>query len=272
MKVILSHDIDHISAFEHLTKDTILYKYIVRTHFELLINKISFAEYRSRWKELWKNKWHNVDSIMDYHDELGIKSCFFIGVNNGKGLSYPLKYAQQLIPGILERNYELGVHGIAFDSAAAIKEEYDLFAQLSGQQKFGIRMHYLRTEENTFKNLSESGYVFDSSEVGYKDPYKIGGMWEFPLQLMDTWAINGGKRYQGNDLSQAKAYTLLKIEEAKRAELNYLSILFHDRYFSNSFETWKAWYCWLVEYLQKEGFEFLTYRECINLLENESAG
>ena len=39
MKVIISHDIDHITAREHLT-DTIIPKFIIRNKIELLTGKI----------------------------------------------------------------------------------------------------------------------------------------------------------------------------------------------------------------------------------------
>ena len=128
-------------------------------------------------------------------------------------------------------------------------------------------MHYLRQNEHTFNYMEQSGYRFDASEQGFKNPYLIGKMWEFPLQIMDGWVMNGEKRYQFLNLEQCKAYTKQKIDKAVEADLDILSILFHDRYFSSSFKTWKRWYEWLIIYLKDQKFEFVTHDQAIEELE-----
>lgn len=267
MKVIISHDIDHMTVWEHLPKDLILPKFIVRSNIELLKGKIQLAEYFNRHTDFIANKWQGIKEVMDFNDSVGIKSTFFIGVNNGVGLSYPLKHVRKWVPTIQQRGFEIGVHGINFQSYDAIKYEYDLFKEIVGNENFGIRMHYLRKNETTFKNIEKVGYQYDATEQGFKNPFKIGDMWEFPLQIMDGWIINGKNRYQTRTLEEAKKTTLEEIEKAKDAKLNYLSILFHDRYMSKSFKTWKNWYVWLIQYLIQEGFEFVVHEQAINELE-----
>jgi len=46
MKVIVSHDIDHISVTEHLLKDLIIPKHIVRSHLEWMTGKLAFRKLR----------------------------------------------------------------------------------------------------------------------------------------------------------------------------------------------------------------------------------
>ena len=269
MKIIISHDIDHITVWEHLFKDLIIPKFLVRSKLELWSGKISFAEYFNRLGDLFKNKWNGVDEVIEFNKNKNIKSSFFIGVNNGVGLSYPLEYATPIIKKIIDSGFEIGVHGIDFDAAEKVKNEFETFKKISGLNSFGIRMHYLRNDKNTLSYIEQAGYSYDSTEIGFKDPYKIGNMWEFPLQIMDGWMINGNKRWQKNNLEQAKKQTLQLIEKAEKMNLKYLSILFHDRYFSESFITWKHWYIWLVEYLQKNNFQFVTYKEAVKELENK---
>ena len=48
MKVIVSHDIDHLTVSEHLFKDAIVPKYYIRSYIELLSGKISLAELFNR--------------------------------------------------------------------------------------------------------------------------------------------------------------------------------------------------------------------------------
>ena len=268
MKIIISHDIDHVTVWEHLTKDLILPKFIVRANLELVKGKIGLHEYFHRYGDFFTNKWQGIEEIMNFNDSMGIKSSFFIGVNDGVGLSYSLKQVEKWAPKIIDRGFEVGVHGIDFESFEKIKKEYNTFKEISKLSKFGIRMHYLRTNEDTFKNIEKCGYLYEATQQGFKNPYKIGTMWEFPLQIMDGWVINGNSRFQTRTLEQAKAYTLQEIEKAKNAQLDFLSILFHDRYMSDSFKTWKNWYMWLVQHLKEEGYEFVLHQEAINELEN----
>jgi len=130
------------------------------------------------------------------------------------------------------------------------------------------RMHYLRKGENTMEYLNALGYLFDSTVFKTGDPYKIGRMWEFPLQIMDGYLICGNKRWQSVKLENVKKNTLSEIENARENKLKYLSILFHDRYFTPSYYTWFVWYTWLIDWLQKHEFEFISHKEAIKELEN----
>jgi hypothetical protein len=267
MKIILSHDVDHLTVWEHLFKDAILPKFAIRSQIELVNGKIGGREYLSRISDLFKNKWNGIDEVMAFNDSRGIKSTFFIGVNNGVGLSYPVEAAALSIRKIIDRGFEAGVHGINYADYNGIKKEYDLFRNLSGLENFGMRMHYLRSDEHTLENIAACGYRYDATDRGIKNPYRINGMWEFPLQVMDGWIINGSQRWQTRNLEQAKIETLEIIKEAENTGLEYLSILFHDRYFSDSFQSWRAWYCWLVDYLLNRECQFLTHTEAILELE-----
>lgn len=265
MKIIVSHDIDHITVWEHY-KDLIIPKHILRNHLELFKGKISFKEYCLRWVSLFSNKWQNIEEIISYNEKMGVKSNFFIGVNNGVGLSYSLNKVKKWVPKIVNRGFNVGVHGIDYDSLDKIKKEYDTFSSISGIKDIGIRMHYLRQNDDTFNNLAKAGYLYDASEIGFKNPYKIGEMWEFPLQIMEGWVFYQGKRYQEFDLEASKKYTINEINKAKEQNLDYLNILFHDRYYHKSFYTWKNWYDWVIFYLKEEGYEFVTYEQAVNEL------
>ena len=263
MKILLSHDIDHMTVWEHLFKDLILPKFVVRSNLELLKGKISVAEYLHRIGDFFKNKWQGIEEVMNFHDEMGIKSTFFIGVNNGVGLSYKLKHVEHWVPEIARRGFEVGVHGIAYNDFEAMKKEFETFKKITPDPEFGIRMHYLRNSANTLDYIKKAGYLYDATIHSFEDPYRRDGLWIFPLQIMDGWAINGNKRFQSRTLAQAKEYTLREIEKARTAGLEYFSILFHDRYMSPGFLTWKKWYEWLVPHLKSEGCEFMTHKQAL---------
>lgn len=59
------------------------------------------------------------------------------------------------------------------------------------------------------------------------------------------------------------------VEKAEKGNINYLTILFHDRYFSNGFKSWKDWYIWCVNYFKNNAFDFISYRKAIQELEEK---
>ena len=86
-----------------------------------------------------------------------------------------------------------------FENFEKINAEYTLFKSISKQATFGTRMHYIRKNEQTFSNMAKAGYCFDSSEMSFKAPYKIGQMWEFPFQIMDGYIIEKPKKWQSKN-------------------------------------------------------------------------
>lgn len=267
MKAIISHDIDHITVWEHLFKDIIIPKHMVRMHIELVAGKISIREYILRWSEFFTNKWQNIDELITFNKSHHIPSTFFIAVSKGVGLNYSNESSMIWMDQIKQRQEELGIHGIAYQSFNEINAESDLFKHLSQLDEIGMRMHYVRNTENTKSFLNTAGFVYDSTEHSFKNPYKIGNMWEFPIQIMDGWIIENGKKWQSLNLDQAKESTKSLIDKAFDSKLNYLTIDFHDRYFSHTFETWLNWYIWLIDYLKLNNIAFVNFRQAISELE-----
>jgi hypothetical protein len=241
VKAIISHDIDHITVTEHLLSDLIVPKFLVRTHLELALGTFNKVKQ--------------------------VPSSFFIGVKKGIGLSYSNELAAVWMTQMINRGCELNVHGISFDNIDLIKAEKDLFHKLCNQEAFGIRMHYVRSDQETLLNLSKAGYKFDTTVHAFENPYKVGEMWEFPFQIMDGWVIENGKKWQSSNLNKAKEITKKQIDKAHKHNLSYLGIDFHDRYFSKSFNTWLEWYMWLVDYLIQNKIEFVNYATAIKELE-----
>ncbi len=258
MKVIISHDIDHISVSEHFT-DFIIPKFLVRMQIELLLGKISAKEYFLRYKNLLSNKWNNIQELMDYNEKQNIPATFFMGVNQGVGLNYGLELAEKWTKKIVSRGFACGVHGIAYLKSEDIEKEYTTFKEISGLGDFGIRMHYLRSDKSTLEKLASAGYLFDSTDYRIASPYKVGEMVEFPLHIMEGYMLEGGKKYQNNTLEKAVQLTIERVKKVQAQGQELVTILFHDRYFDNSFLAWKKWYIQVVEYCKAEGFEFTDY-------------
>jgi len=262
MKVIISHDIDHLTVLEH-KKDLIIPKFIVKSCIELVIKTISFREFFNRFKDFLKNKWHNLEELMKFDKENGIKATFFIGVNKGLGLSYNIEDAKFWIHEILKEGFDVGIHGIEYKDLKKMEIEYKTFKKISGLSRFGIRMHYLRMDKLTLINLEKLGYLFDSSVYTFKNPYKFKSIYEFPLHIMDGFVICGNRKFLTQNLNKIKDDTKYLLDQAFQLDIQYLTVLFHDRYFSNSFETWKKWYIWFIEYLKDNNFKFINYKEAI---------
>lgn len=269
MKIIISHDIDHINIWEHISKDLIIPKHFIRSNIELIKRKISLKEYGYRHLDLFTNQWQRINEVIDYNQSKGFKSSFFMGVNNGLGLNYNISKTKKWVPIIKDKGFDIGIHGIDFEAFDTIEKEYSTFKQIVQQDNFGIRMHYLRLNNTTLKNLDKVGYTYDSTTFENKNPYKIGNMWEFPIQLMDTWVVNGTNNHQIRSLEECKLYSIKIIKEAEKKGLDYFTIIFHDVYFSSSFHTLQEWYKWLIDYLHKRGHSFTTFTEAIKNLNNK---
>jgi len=265
MKVIVSHDVDHISVKEHFN-DTIIPKFIIRNKIELLTGKISFKEFNLRIKYLFKNKWNNIYELIDYNEQYDIPATFFVGVNNGVGLNYSLDLAADRIQYIVSRGVDCGVHGISYHNFLDVKKEYDTFHDISGLDSFGIRMHYLRNDDNTFQNLANAGYLFDSTDYGIKKHYQIGQMHEFPLHIMEGYELEAGKKWQSKTTKEAIKSAIVKIKDAEKNGIEFLTILFHDHYFDDSFLSWKNWYKEIINYCKAQDYEFVNYRQAISYI------
>lgn len=270
MKVIISHDVDHLKSSEHVFKDVYLEKYLARSFLSAVKKKISFSVFVCRLKRVLANRLNNIERLMDFDSKMGIPSVFFFGMNNGLGLSYNQRNAAVMIKKVLARGFDAGVHGIEYLDAAKIKKEHDSFKRISGMRDFGIRNHYIRYDSETFRKMAWGGYCFDSTEFSktgnlLKNPYKVGNMWEFPLAIMEGYAVEEGAK---DNLKKVKSV----VKDAREAGIKYLTVLFHDDYFDEEmYPDYYEWYVKLVEYLKSDGYDFISYRDAIKELEDEYA-
>ena len=266
MKVIISHDVDHITVWEH-KRDLIIPKFIVRSFIEFGLGYISPFELKSRFKSILEDRWQNLEELMQFDKENEIAATFFIGVANGLGLSYSLKDAEFWIKRIQQKGFDVGVHGISFDNYDSIKKEYATFKELSKLDNFGIRIHYIRLTSKTLDFLNRARYLFDSSLYKSKPCLKIGGLWEFPLHVMDSYIMCKDSKWQNQTFDKVRERTINEIDRAHKHSIKYFSILFHDRHFHNGFKLWKDWYLWLITYLKDNQIKFISYRDAIKELE-----
>lgn len=269
MKIIISHDVDHLDATDHVTKDLILPKLWVRSFLHLCTGKISLRTFLYRLTVLLHNRMNRTEEVMVFDRAHGIPSVFFFGMDNVLGMSYSQRKAKPVIEKVLAAGFDAGVHGADYQSADGICREHDDFAALSGTASFGIRNHYVRFDGETFEKMARAGYLYDSTwfnkqELEFRAPYKVGPMWEFPLHIMDGYICFPGR------LEEGIAHTRAAIARAEAEGMPYCTILFHDYQFDERFDPQqKRWYEETVRYCEAQGYEFISYRDAIKELEAE---
>ena len=270
IKVIVSHDVDHLFARDHWFRDLFYPKLWVRSTIEMLSRNITVKEWWLRCTCCFRKNIHNLDALMDFDKKYAIPSTFFFGMNQGLGMSYHPEEAAPVIRQVQERGFAVGVHGIEYKDVTGMKREFDSFKQITGFETFGIRMHYVRRDKNTFEKLNEIGYIFDTTEFDKlkcgtrKAPYKVGNMWEFPLAIMDA--------YLPEKLEEAKKTTLKLLEKSNGQNLRYVTVLFHDYHFCKDYHDMKSWYEWLMEYFyNSKKYEFSSYESIIQELETKAS-
>ena len=269
MKIIMSHDVDHITAWEH-KYDLIIPKLFIRAFIEYYLGYTSWSEIVGRFRGVFRNKLQNLEELMQFDKENLIPSTFFVGVSNGLRLNYSIRNAEIWIQKIMNEGFDVGVHGMPHDNLDDFKRDYEVFGRISCSSSFGVRMHYLSGDNRTMGFLGKANYLFDSSEAVMKNPYKINGMWEFPLHIMDGHITNKNSKWQNKNLEQCLDLTKRVLDEGFREDIQYFTILYHDDSFSDSYKTAKEWYMWLIRYLQESQLEFTNYKNAIEDLEGEN--
>ena len=268
MKIIVSHDVDHLYAADHIVRDLILEKMWVRSFFQLCQRKLSLNTFLYRLFILFHNRMHRLYEVMAFDRENGIPSVFFFGMDRVLGMSYSRKKAAPVIRYVMEQGFDVGVHGVDYLSMEKIQDEHDAFAGISGMDQFGLRNHYVRFDEETFDKMQRAGYLFDSTwfnkkEMEIRAPYKVGNMWEFPLHIMDTYVCHPG------NLKEYLQRTFEAITQAEQLGMPYCTILFHDYQYDNKFDPqMKRWYEETIRFCKEKKYEFISYRDAIKELEN----
>ena len=265
MKIIISHDVDHLYSSDHWFRDLYYPKLWIRETINLVRRKESLSEWAFRCVSCLNHEQNHIRELIEYEKSQQIKSTFFFGMNRGLGLSYKPKEAINLMRYVKDCGYDIGVHGICYDDFDGIRKERETFYEIMGFFPDGIRMHYVRFDNQTFSRLDSVGYLFDSTEFDktrgqcLKEPYKVGNMWEFPVCLMDS--------YLPSELVKAQECTLGALVEAQNNGIGYFTVLLHDCYFSKAYRVYTDWYKWLLRTIKERNMGSISFIEAINELE-----
>ena len=204
MKIILSHDVDHLFWSEHFFRDTFIPKLLVRSFLQVSRSQISLKTALARCNFLADRRMNRLNELSSFLQKNHIRSTFFIGFANGLNLSYNQAKALEIGELLLKEGFAVGVHGIAYNDFEAIhQEKRKAQVLLDKQVNSGIRMHYLRYDQNTPELLANVNYRFDSTEYKIEDPYLVKpNLWSFPISIIDTNAVKPNAK----NLNWAKNY------------------------------------------------------------------
>lgn len=272
MKIIVSHDIDHLHWKEHLFRDSFIPRLAARTARQVIKRQVSIAQASARMN-FWSDKRINrLKELTTFLGQNKIPATFFLAMNQGLSLSYKEHEISPFIPWLLNQGFDVGLHGIAYNQRSMMLMEQERLmkhlAKSGCKATPGIRMHYLRHDETTPNLLADLGYPFDSTEYGIKNPYlHAGKTWMFPISIMETYAFQQGTF----TLDQAKQYSIECFQEAKHSKLTYFTINFHDPYFDSAYADIQSWFLWIIDYIQKQGWSFVNFRQAVEELSTKKS-
>ncbi|UCG42179.1 MAG: hypothetical protein JSU73_09905 [candidate division WOR-3 bacterium] len=272
MKVIISHDVDHLTAWEHV-RDLIIPKFVARFGVEWVLGYTKWRELMLALRSLWTDSWQHIEELMDFDEAHGVPSTFFVATANGRKLCYTLTSAREWVSRIRSRGFDVGVHGIEYESADKVRAELSGLREATGQDLFGIRIHNIGFSPSSVLlsardvlNLKSAGYSFSSTTFSNTGPWSSGDFWEFPVQLMDGHVFRVGRPWKNRTPGQMRESTIRRLNDAATRGVSHFSLLFHDGYFCDYYQDYKEWYIWLVRYLKDECYELCGYRDALREL------
>lgn len=256
MKVILSHDVDHLQGAEHW-----------RDHYwpGVWFRGIkSFLTGNIGSKTLALRSWpfqrlEQIREVVEIDRAVGARSSFFFGMRKGLRLSYSYKSLVPYLDYLKSQDARCYVHGMSYLNEVEMCQEYEVFKHISGYPPRGIRNHYLRKGDETQKLIAAIGYEFDSTDYRLEKPYQVGQLWEIPISLMD---VSMGV---DSSLEDKKKFSLETLERAQLAGIPYFVLNVHDNYISKGYPRMYDWYQWFVDYLS-ESLEFTDFEKALTEL------
>lgn len=218
--VCLTHDTDFIKVRNHALDHSLvgfLYRAFFGSSVAFLRGRIPFSRVVKNWKAVFslpfvflgkaEDFWFQFDRYIEI--EKGNTSTFFlVPFKNRRGekvdsfkraTKYDIMDMRPTAERLIQKGHEIGVHGIdAWHNHEKGSQELQRINCITGEEKVGIRMHWLLFDDQTFSVLEKAGYHYDST-LGYNDAvgYRNGTvqvfrpsgairLLELPLNIQDT--------------------------------------------------------------------------------------
>jgi hypothetical protein len=282
----LTHDVDFLGIRRHRL-DRTLAGFVLRASLGSLLGLIrgrrSLRQLLRNWAALLSlplvyagilpDFWLPFDRYIDADGEF--RSTFFVVPFQGRpgrgpdGQSAPrrsVKYAADETKPWLSKlrslDFEVAVHGIdAWRDLSAALDELREIAELTGEAKLGIRMHWLYFNASSFATLDHVGFVYDAS-IGYNDavgfragttqvfrPLSAERLLELPLHIQDTALFFPGRM----NCTEREALDLCgRILDWTQRLGGVSTLSWHERSLVPE-RQWDGAYRWLLTQLRQRG-------------------
>lgn len=180
-----------------------------------------------------KNPYYNFPQYMEIEERFNVRSTFFFRTKyeNGDFTDY-----ENEIRSLEKGGWEIGLHcdPSSIDDLLKIKQEKALLESVAKTKIVGNRVHYLGFNSELPKKLQELGFLYDSTVKNSKDQIvrkdfgfsKIGGLFEFPITLMDAYMFT----YMKLDENQVLPTVQKTLNESRltNEDFNIITIIWHD--------------------------------------------
>ena len=259
----LTHDIDFIGIRSHKFDHTMfgfLYRSSVGAVRDLFRTRITLSRLLQIWRAALSLPFVYLGWARDFWEpfewylkaERGLPATYFLipfkrragDLVSGpqasrRATAYDVTDLRDWAAVLQQEGCELGVHGIdAWHNAEKGRAELARVADVSGQSGTGIRMHWLLQDSQTFGELEEAGFDYDSTAgynetVGYRNgtaqvfrPLGARTLLELPMHVQDGALFFPGRLNLSDAQAEKRCQPL--IENAMRSG-GVLTLLWHDR-------------------------------------------
>ena len=300
----LTHDIDFMGIRDHVFDHSMfgfVYRSLIPKYLKGLDKKTAAARYRKNLRALLSlplvqtrilpDFWYPLEKYPEVEKERK-STFFFIPFKNrpgdapaGNSVKYRAarydvgKHADR-IRELKQQGREIGLHGIdAWKDAQKGKEEIGVIRRITGEDRIGVRMHWLYFSDDSPRHLEEAGACYDSSlgyneAVGYRSGttqvFRLPGtkkLYELPLHAQDTAMLYPGRM----GISEPGAIDLCgKLIGDVRAHGGVFTINWHDRSLAPE-RNWDVAYLELLRMLTSERTWFATGGEAVGWFEKRRA-
>jgi hypothetical protein len=280
----LTHDVDFAGIRQHRLDRTFwgfMERALLGSVADAIAGRRSWAQVRRNWSAVASLPLVYAGLRPDLWDPVGSyaavegrqPSTFFLIPFKGRpGRQAPGKHAGRratrydidtLAPQIsqlAERGCEVGVHGIdAWCDASQGRQELQRILGATGQERAGVRMHWLCFDQDSPARLEQAGFDYDST-IGYNEtagfragttqvfrPLGAARLLELPLHVQDTALFFRGRMHLTEDQAWQLCQPLL---DAADRHGGVLTILWHERSLAPE-RLWDGFYIRLLDELRR---------------------
>jgi peptidoglycan/xylan/chitin deacetylase (PgdA/CDA1 family) len=176
------------------------------------------------------NPYYGVPIVAEIEERLNIRSTFFFRPIYDDGST--VDEYKDTIKDLVRNGWEIGLHVNDPSTVEQIKSERKLLEEIVASPVYGSRIHYLRVSENSFSNLAQAGFKYDSSLVYSKntiDPRNSNclvknGLLVFPITFMDTYLF----ALLGLTEETVTEFVLNTMERLFASDVRIITLLWHD--------------------------------------------